>query len=46
MGASFLYIKLEVSVVITALKCEKCDRSAHLKEQATGWTRALNSVYC
>lgn len=39
MGALFLYIKLGVSVVITTLKCVKCDRPAQLKKQATGRTR-------
>lgn len=38
----FLYIKLGVSVMMTTLKCEKCDRPAQLKEQATGRTRNGN----
>ena len=35
----FLYIKLGVSVMMTTLKCEKCDRPAQLKKQATDRTR-------
>lgn len=35
----FLYIKMGVSVMMTTLKCEKCDRPAQLKKQATGRTR-------
>lgn len=42
MGALFLYIKLGVSVVMTTLKCVKCDRPAQLKTKATGRTRNGN----
>ena len=35
----FLYIKMGVNVMMTTLKCEKCDRPAQLKRQATGRTR-------
>ena len=35
----FLYIKMGVIVVMTALKCVEYDRLAQIKKQATGRTR-------